>query len=108
MNRQIIAAMMTTPFKVISKGNVDSMGDREDDSTRTLFGYVQETIQTVINNEGKEELSNLQIYITGEDGVSISPDSEITCLDHVNQRIIKRAIYYNKNSVPDVGVLYLP
>ncbi len=108
MNKRIIQSMMTTPFTVIKLAQADSMGDKEIISTQTKYGYVQETIQTIINNEGKEELSNLQIYITGEDGVAISPDSEITCLNHESQRIIKRAIYYNKDSQPDVAVLYLP
>lgn len=108
MNKRVITAMMNMPFTVFAKALPDSMGDRAETRPATYYGYIQETIQNVINSEGKEELSNLQIYIAGDDGVGISPDSEITCLTHVKQRIIKRAIFYNKNGSPDVAVLYLP
>ena len=108
MNKQVIKQLMTTPFIVYEKSKPDSMGDCTDLPEVTYKGYVQETMQEVINNEGREELSNLQIYIPGDIGINISPTAEITCLDHIKQRIIKRAIYYGKSSKPDVAVLYLP
>lgn len=108
MNSQVKKNMMTEPIKVYAKGNTDSMGDREELSPKTFYGYVVETIQTVINREGKEELSNIQIYLDGSDGLKIDPNAEVSCLTHIKQRIIKRSTYYKKRGEPDVTVLYLP
>ena len=50
----------------------------------------------------------MQIYVDGPDAVKIPPTALISCLSHKNQRIVKRAVYYRAQSIPAIGVFYLP
>lgn len=108
VNKHVIKKMMTTPFTAYPQGKPDSMGDRVELAPISNKCYVHETMQMVINSQGQEELSNLQIYVPGELGVTIEPTAKISCLGHDKQRIIKRVVSYGRFSKPVIAVFYLP
>ena len=108
MDKRVVQKLMTSPFTVHIQGKPDSMGDCADTANEEYLGYVLENVQEFINADGKTELSNMQIYVDGPDAVKIPPTALISCLSHKNQRIVKRAVYYRAQSIPAIGVFYLP
>lgn len=108
MNEKVIEKMMTEPILVFPPTPTDSLGDSTSAEPISLLGYVVEMNQIVIGTDGKEELSGTQVYLTGNDTLKVDVKAKVTCLDRFKQRIIKRGLYRKGNSIPDVGVLYLP
>lgn len=104
----VIEALFVTPVVVYPQGSATSMGDTTDGTPATYHGYVYESAVVVINFMGQEELSNMQIYLTGDDAKAIALTSLVTCLDATKQRIIARKIYRGRQAATIIGILYLP
>lgn len=104
----VVKALMVMPVIVYPQGGANSMGDTEDGTPTTLHGYVYENAEKVINMAGEEELSNMQIYLQGDEAKSVALSSLISCLDAIKSRIISREVYYGRQGAAIIGVLYLP
>lgn len=108
MNEEVIRKMCTTPFTVLTVGNVDSAGDRAPGVESPYHGYVLESSQTVINDLGQEEVSGIQIYVPGNLLSQIAKTSLVSVRAYTKKRIIKMSQFDGPNSSPEVGVIYLP
>ncbi len=84
------------------------MGDTTDSAPVSYFGYVYYKSVVVINPMGKEEVSNMQIYLKGDEAEAIALTSLVSCLDVVKQRIIARNVYRGRQGAQVIGMLYLP
>jgi len=108
MNNRVKKTIFTMPFIVDFMSPADSVGDSTLIKSVTFNGYIQEKIAVVINANGEEETSGVQVYATGADIVTIDTSSLVSCLTYKSRKIIKRDCYYKPGGIPDVGVLYLP
>ena len=104
----VTEALFVTPVIVYPQGNANSMGDTTDSTPVTYHGYVYESAVIVINSMGQEELSNMQIYLTGNDAAAIALTALVTCLSAVKQRVVARKIYRGRQAATVIGILYLP
>lgn len=104
----ICDSLMCTPLTVYPQGASDSLGDTTEAASVTYNGYVYENIEKVLNNLGQEELSNMQIYLRGDDADAIATTSLVSCLDVVKSRILARKIYRGREAAKVIGILYLP
>lgn len=108
MNPAVIAKMMTTPFTVYPQGKVNSVGDTVTQAPISLSCYKMEDFQTILNSEGKEEITGTQLYVKGSDLASIELTSLISYDIIEKQRIIRKASFDGPLSTPVIGVIYLP
>lgn len=110
MNSRIQAVMFTTPVTVFPTGNKDSAGDRDavaKDSFET-FGYVYDDTVVVTNDLGEKEVSTRQIYLPLTEISRIKSTYQVSCLDSVMSKIIRRQEYRGRHSRTLIGVLYIP
>jgi hypothetical protein len=105
---EILESLFVTPVTIYPQGQTDSMGDTTEGTPITYLGYVYENAIAIINALGKEELSNMQIYLKGTEAGAIALTSLVTCLDVTKQRIIARKIYRGRRGSQVIGILYLP
>ncbi len=105
---EILESLFVTPVTIYPQGNPNSMGDTVEGTAVTYYGYVYENAVVVINAMGKEEVSNMQIYLKGDEAEAVSPTSLVTCLDATKQRIIARKVYRGRQAAQVIGMLYLP
>lgn len=101
-------ALMVTPVTVYPQSATDSMGDTTPLPAVLYHGYVYVGQEVVLNMEGKEELSSMQIYLQGSDADLIDVHSLVSCLENVQQRIIAKKVYRGRQGAKVIGVLYLP
>jgi hypothetical protein len=104
----ILESLFVTPVTIYPQGNPDSMGDTVEGAAVNYLGYVYENAVVVINAMGKEELSNMQIYLKGDEAKAVALTSLVTCLDATKQRIIARKVYRGRQAAEVIGILYLP
>lgn len=104
----IYESLMVTPVTEFPKGEVDSLGDAVEKPSKTYRGYAYEGFEKVLNFSGEEELSNMQIYLRGQDASEIANTSLISCASAVKQRIIAKKLYRGRDGVVVLGVVYLP
>lgn len=104
----ILETLFVTPVTVYTQGNTDSMGDTTEGASVTYYGYVYYKSVVVINSMGKEETSNMQIYLKGDEAEAIALTSLVTCLDATKQRIIARNVYRGRRGAQVIGIVYLP
>lgn len=99
---------MVTPVTEYPQGPSDSLGDTVSQAPKTYNGYVYEGFEKVLNFNGAEELSNMKIYLRGDDAAAIANTSLISCASAVKQRIIAKKIYRGRDADVIIGVIYLP
>lgn len=105
---KIASTMMTTPVIIYPQGQIDSLGESVESPPVTYYGYVYEGIERIVNDVGEEVLSNMQIYLRGDEAAQIDIHSEVSCLDVVKSRIISRKVFRGRGGAKVIGVLYLP
>lgn len=108
MNSRIQAVMFTTPVTVFPTGNKDSAGDRVMDDSFETFGYVYDDTVVVTNDLGEKEVSTRQIYLPLTEISRIKSTYQVSCLDSVMSKIIRRQEYRGRHSRTLIGVLYIP
>lgn len=108
MNSRIQAVMFTTPVTVFPTGNKDSAGDRVTEDSFETFGYVCDDTVVVTNDLGEKEVSTRQIYLPLTEISRIKSTYQVSCLDSVMSKIIRRQEYRGRHSRTLIGVLYIP
>lgn len=108
MNERVKARMFTVPVTVFPIASVDSVGDVIEATPLNLKCYRADEVQIVVNAEGKEERSNIQLYINGTDALAINADDLISVAGADKIRVIKKQVFYLPNGDADIGVFYLP
>lgn len=108
MRPDIFKKMCTTPLVEHTQEVTDSFSDSQEGLQKSYLCYFYEGGTRVLNSLGQEELSNVQLFLRGEDIVQVQESSKITCKHLVQQRIITKKIYYGPGEIPVIGVIYLP
>lgn len=126
MNSKVIKRMMNFDLIVNIPGKKNALGETTY-TTKDLKCYLKESLKIIYDSLGKEVTSSVQLYVTGEDGLSI-PNNALLSVGHYNEvrdetgnvvdkefipmyenrTIIKREIYYKPHRIADSGVFYLP
>lgn len=105
---EVYDKLFVHPFKEFRKGGKDSLGDAEAALLHEFRAYIHSDLQEFKDENGNLRISNMQIYLRGEDAVQISADSVITCGEAVKMPILHRQLYYGAAGACVIGVLYLP
>lgn len=108
IRKDVYAALFVFPVTEHIQDVGDSLGDSIEAGTLEYKGYYYEGFEKVLNDNGEEELSHMQVYLRGEDAIKIHNNSKISCGRVEKQRIVTRQVYYGRDGAPVIGVLYLP
>ena len=127
MNSKVIKRMMDFDLLVKIPGRKNALGETSYKELQ-MKCYLKESLKSIYDSLGKEVTSSVQLYVTGEDGLSI-PNNALLSIGHYedvydettgevidvkflpmyeNRTIIKREIYYRPHRVADSGIFYLP
>lgn len=104
----VYKALFVTPAEIISQGGCDALGDTEDETTTTVMCYVYEHRVKVLNQQGQEVVSGLQLYMRGEDAIQIDMHAKVTCATAVRTEILARETWRGRDGAQVIGILYLP
>lgn len=108
MNSRIREVMFTTPVTVYPTSKKDSAGDRVDQEPFEIFGYVYDDTVVVTNDLGEKEVSTRQIYLPLTEISQIKSTYQVSCLDSIKSKIIRRQEYRGRHSRTLIGVLFIP
>jgi hypothetical protein len=112
MNRQIKKYMMTIPAVAYKQSPPDSRQETRDVGEPVeFFCYVVDSVKVVMSKYGREEVSNFQMYVAGEDMAKLDASDLITCQHKVRQEPLKLDLFYKpvrgRMAESEVGVVYL-
>lgn len=107
MRASIKRRMCVTPVTIYKQSAPNSMAETQDLDVLDFNGYVYNATKVVINKQGREEVSDMQIYMDGEDIVQIEANDLVSCMNKTRTEPLKVEYYFLPEGVPGVGVIYL-
>lgn len=108
IRKDIFTDLFVNDVTVMTPGVTDSLGDANSDATQVFKGYLYEHNEKVLNAQGQEVLSGMQIYLRGDDAAAIDIHAKISCGDFKDLPIIARKVYRGRKGARVIGVVYLP
>ena len=108
MNSRIRTILFTTLVTVFSTDAKDSVGDRVVAEPFSLLGYVYDDTVVIQNEQGGKEVSSRQIYLPEGDIARIKSTYQVSCLDSVKAKIIRRQEFRGRHNKTLIGVLFIP
>lgn len=108
IRKEVYDALFVSKMTEHRQSKPDSLGDTKPGEDVEYRCYYYTGFEKIVNADGEECISNMQIYVKGEDAVSIRNDSTISCDAAVKQKILSIRVYRGRAGAPVIGVIYLP